>query len=192
MARMRAVIGGCIALALAGCDWASSVELRNESGSVVAEQIRKVAARSDFAQPGRWMTTIKLDSVDAPGMPAQALEKLRANMRQPQSATSCLSDADVKKGAFYVGEENAACRYDRFAMGGGKIEGSLHCADQMGTRTMTMAGNYSNDSYHLAVSTDAQSAAQPGAPGRVTVKMTMDAKRSGQCLGTEGRPLTKL
>jgi hypothetical protein len=179
-------------LLVAACDWGSSVDLRNESGSVVAAQIRKVASSGDFAQPGRWETKITLNQVDAPGMPKDFVEKLKAQMRQPQSAASCLTAEDVKKGAFYVGEENQACRYERFAMGGGKIDGLLRCTDQGGTRSMAMAGSYGPDKYKLVVTTDSQSAQQPGAAGKVSVTMTMDAKRSGQCLGTENRPLSRL
>jgi len=179
-------------LLVGGCDWGSSVDLRNESGSVVAQQIRKVAASSDFAQPGRWETKITLNQVDAPGMPPAFVEKLKASMRQPQSAASCLTAADVKKGAFYVGEENQACRYEHFAMGKGRIDGMLRCTDQAGTRSMAMSGSYGPDKYKLVVTTDSQSAQQPGAAGKVSVTMTMDAKRAGQCLGTEGRPLTRL
>ncbi|MFS2112482.1 DUF3617 domain-containing protein [Sphingomonas sp. Sphisp140] len=179
-------------LLLGGCDWGSSVDLRNESGAVVAEQIRKVATGSDFAQPGRWETKITLNQVDAPGMPAAFTEKLKAQMRQPQTAASCLTAEDVKKGAFYVGEENKACRYERFAMGKGRIDGVLRCTDQMGTRSMAMSGSYGRDTYKLVVTTDSQSAQQAGAAGKVSVTMTMDARRSGQCLGTEGRPLTRL
>ncbi len=190
----RFAIGSAIPflLLVAGCDWGSSVDLRNESGSVVAQQIRKVAASGDFAQPGRWETKITLNQVEAPGMPADFTEKLKAQMRQPQSAASCLTAEDVKKGAFYVGEENQACRYERFAMGAGKIDGMLRCTDQTGTRSMAMSGSYGPDKYKLVVTTDSQSAQQPGAAGKVSVTMTMDARRAGQCLGTEGRPLTRL
>ncbi len=192
MTRFR--VGSAIPFLLlaAGCDWGPSVDLRNESGSVVAQQIRKIAAGGDFAQPGRWETKITLNQVDAPGMPVAFAEKLKTQMRQPQIAASCLSAEDVRKGAFYVGEENQACRYERFAMGAGKIDGMLRCSDQMGTRSMAMSGSYARDKYKLVVTTDSQSAQQPGAAGKVSVTMTMDAHRSGQCLGTEGRPLGRL
>lgn len=192
MTRFRSGSAIPFLLLVGGCDWGSSVDLRNQSGSVVAQQIRKVAASSDFAQPGRWETKITLNQVDAPGMPADFVDKLRTQMRQPQSAASCLTAEDVKKGAFYVGEENQACRYERFAMGAGKIDGMLRCTDQTGTRSMAMSGSYGPDKYKLVVTTDSQSAQQPGAGGKVSVTMTMDARRAGQCLGTEGRPLSRL
>ena len=179
-------------LLLAACDWGPSVDLRNETGSVVSGQIRKVAGGSGFVEAGRWETKITLNQVDAPGMPAEFIAKLKASMAKPQSATSSLTADDVKRGAFYVGEENAACRYERFAMGAGKIDGMLRCADSAGTRSMAMSGSYAPDSYRLVVTTDSQSAAQAGAAGKVSVTMTMDARRSGVCIGDEGRPLTRL
>lgn len=180
--RAWAGLGG--ALLLAACDWGTSVDLSNQSGNTVAEQIRQIASEDGFAKPGRWETTITLKKVDVTGMPEAALANIQAGVGKEQKAATCLKPEDIRRGAFYVGEENAACRYDRFSMGHGKIQGSLRCADVEGSRGMTMSGSYGPDRYDLVVTTDVQSN-QPQAPGKATVTMAMNAKRIGECLGTE-------
>lgn len=173
------------ALLLAGCDWGSSVDLRNESGSVVAAQIRRVAAEQGFAQPGRWVTSITLKQVDVTGMPEAALAHLKKGVGKPKQAEICLRPEDIQRGGFYVGEENAACRYERFRMGQGRIEGSLRCADQMGTRAMAMSGSYGPSRYDLVLVTDAQS--KQAGQGKASVTMAMEAHRTGPCRGNEGQ-----
>jgi hypothetical protein len=182
--RIGACAALCAALLLAACDWGTSVDLSNQSGNTVAEQIRQIASEDGFAKPGRWETTITLRKVDATGMPEAALANIRAGVGKAQTAATCLKPEDIRRGAFYVGEENAACRYDRFSMGHGRIQGSLRCVDPNGTRAMTMSGSYGPDRYELLVSTDAQSN-QPQGAGKASVTMAMNAKRTGECLGTE-------
>lgn len=182
--RVLALIGA--ALPLAGCDWGTSVDLSNQSGNTVAEQIRQIASEEGFSRPGRWETTITLKQVDATGVPEAALANIKAGVGKPQKAATCLDKEAIRRGAFYVGEENAACRYDRFSMGHGKIQGALRCVDTAGTRAMTMSGSYGPDRYELLVTTDVQSS-QPQAAGKASVTMAMNAKRVGECLGTEDK-----
>ena len=132
------------------------------------------------------MTTI--EAIEVPGMPAPVLAQLKANAAKPRAGATCLSAEDVQRGAFYVGEENQACRYERFRMGGGAIDGLLRCTDPSGTRSMAVTGRYAPDSYSMSASTDLVSAAAEG-PGRASVKMRMQARRTGACRGDEAMPM---
>ena len=74
------------------------------------------------------------------------------------------------------------CRYDHFTMSGGKIDAAMKCTGNGATRTMTMQGNYSPDHYHMAIASTGSGA---GPAGGMSMKMEMDAKRTGACTGKE-------
>ena len=73
------------------------------------------------------------------------------------------------------------CKYDRFSMADGKIDGVMSCAQGAQKINMTMSGIYSPDAYDLTMVTETDMG------GGRTMKMNMAVKsqRTGECNGTE-------
>jgi Protein of unknown function (DUF3617) len=171
-----------VPLALAACNSSPNVRAENASVGEVAEKVAKVQAGGQFISPGRWESTMTIREMSAPGLPPEVAAQMKAHMGQARNFVTCLTPEQVKqpKEGFFGGA-NAGCRYERFAMGGGKIDGVMKCSGQGMERTMAMSGSYGPDSYNMAVSSEGKGQG----PAAMTMKMTLEAKRTGACTGKE-------
>jgi len=166
------------ALALAACDSSPKVEATNATGAEVAQKVKESGVTDQFISPGNWQMAMKINEMTMPGLPPQAAERMKGMMGQGHSFNECLTEADVKKpkeGMFSGGDKE--CKYDHFAMGGGKIDITMSCGGQQ-PRTMEMHGTYSPNAYDMAVSSNGTGKSGPGA---MSMKMEMHAKRIGEC-----------
>ena len=169
-------------LILAACNSSPSVTAENASVGEVAEKVAKVQGGGAFISPGRWESTMTIREMSVPGLPPEMAEKMKAHMGQAKSFISCLTPEEVKQPkAGFFGGVNEGCKYERFTMGDGKIDGVLKCSGQGMERTMAMSGTYSPDTYSMAVSSEGKGQG----PAAMTMKMTLDAKRTGACTGKE-------
>ncbi len=166
--------------ALAGCNRSPSIEAHNASAADVAKKVAAAGGVESFIRAGKWQTSVTIDSIDAPGMPPAAKSQIRANA---QTVGSCVTPEQAKKPTpeMFSGDRGN-CRYDRFAMGGGKLDMVMRCSGghAMGVgSTMTMTGTYDPDNYHMSMT----SKTETGAPdmGPMTMKMHLDARRIGEC-----------
>ena len=69
-------------------------------------------------------------------------------------------------------------------MSGGKIDAAMSCKNQGGNMNATMSGNFAPDSYHMDMASNTDSASPYAA---MSMKMTIDGKRTGACRGTEDK-----
>lgn len=170
-------------LILAACNSSPTVTATNASVQEVSNKVAAASANGQFVSPGRWETTMKIDEMTMPGMPPAMAEKAKARMAQAKTITSCLTPEEAKapKGNFFGAQRD--CKYDHYTMAGGSIDAKMVCNVGGQTRTMTLVGTYSPDSYHMTVNSTGSAA--PGPMGGMSVKMTMDAKRTGECTGKE-------
>jgi hypothetical protein len=167
-------------LALCACK-KDTVVARNESEESVA---RKVAASDLKPQPGRWESRTKLEKLDLPNVPPQAKAMMDKQMQVTQTFTSCLTPEQVSQpngGFFQKGAEN--CKYDHFVMAGGSLDARMTCNERAGSMTMTLQGRYTPTDYAIDVTT--QGEMQPGMP--MSMKMSVAARRVGECTGKEDR-----
>jgi hypothetical protein len=170
----------CAALSLAACK-KDSVVAKDESAESVA---KKVQASSIKPLPGRWESSMKLEKMDMPNMPPQLKDAMNKQMSAAQTFASCLTPEQANKpngGFFQKGAEN--CKYEHFVMADGRIDAAMACKQRNTEVKMTMAGSYSDSSYDIQVKS--QSEMQPGMP--MSVEMTIAARRTGECNGTEGK-----
>jgi hypothetical protein len=178
--RLSAVLPLAALAALAACNKGPTVTADNASSKEVAQ---KVAAADVGAmiKPGRWEGTMRIKEMKMPGLPPAAQAKLAA-ARGDQKIISCVKPEDVKadKAAMFgnIGEN---CKYDHFAMGNGQISGTATCNSNGIKNTTTMSGTYSSDNYQMAIRSES---AGKGPMQNVTMEMSMDAKRVGECRGT--------
>ena len=169
------------ALLLCGCN--KGVDMKNASASEVADKVKAATADGQFVSPGRWESTMTMIDMTMPGMPPEAAARMKGMMGKPRTFTSCLTEAEAKrpKEDFFSGGDGGNCRYDHFTMSGGTIDAAMSCKEAGAMRTMTMKGTYSPDHYHMAVAATGNG----GAAGGMSMKMEMDAKRTGACTGKE-------
>ncbi len=172
------------ALALAACSSEPSVTAENASVAEVQEKIKAAGGKTVFLSPGRWESTVKIDKVDIPGMPAELAQHMQAAVGGKVSA-SCLTPEEAKKPAadFFGGKDRKDCRYEHFTMGDGKLDAKLTCGGDGGTATVAMKGDYDPGHFRIAMTTDAK--AGPNMPGAMTMAATVDSKRTGACTGKE-------
>ena len=172
-------------LALAACSKEPTVSATNASGTEVAAKLKASGMETQFVSPGHWQMTMTINDMTMPGMPPQFTEKLKAHMGKAKTFDSCLTPEEAKKPKEdFFARGNGNCRYDHFTMGGGKIDAVMQCSEQGGKRTMTMNGTYSGDAYHMNMASTGTGDAKNPMAG-MSMKMEMDAKRTGECTGKE-------
>ena len=174
------VIAAC-AGALAGCSKPSQVHERNASVEEVANAVAQSGVADDlYLKAGVWQVTSTLEEMGIPGLPPEAQSEMKKLMgsRGNSNYRFCLTPEQAKRpgGKFFNRQADKNCRYDHFTMGKGKIDAVMRCAAPEGAMTMTIAGNYSADSYSTQVSME-RSASQ----GTMTMKMRSEAHRVGEC-----------
>lgn len=181
---MRGIILLMAVTGLAGCNRSPSIEAHNASIADVAAKVKAAGGAESFVRAGKWQTSVTIDSMDAPGMPPEASQTMKSMSAKAHVVDSCLTPEEAKKPTPEMFSGNSdRCRYENFAMAGGKIDMTMRCAGagpngNVG-QTMKMTGTYDPDSYHMAMI----STTDTGAPemGPMTMKMHLDAKRLGEC-----------
>ena len=171
---------------LFACDSGPEVDVRNASVEQVANEVRDQGGFADgetFVRPGKWRASVEVSEFDIPGMPADMAQQMKSRMVAPPQVDTCLKPEDVKRPGedFFAAQEN--CRYDHFRMGGGKMDAKMACRHEGITQQMEMSGTYGPDNYRMTTSmkTDPGRAAM----GAMTMKMTVESRRMGECDGTE-------
>ena len=169
------------ALPLAACNSDPQVTAENASAEEVARKVEAAGGTANFVNPGLWQSTVTLEEMAIPGMPAGALEEMKRAQGRQMTDKQCLTPEEAKrpKEEFFGGKDN--CRYERFEMGNGKIDAVMNCAEGGGTQKMTLAGTYSGDSYAMQMSMQAADKGEAA----MSMKMRVDAKRIGECTGKE-------
>lgn len=169
------MIGAAGLLALAACGGGGGA---NMSAEEVAEELSETKL-----QPGRWEMTQEVISVEAPGMPKEAL----AQMSPPKATNiTCITpeQASAPKAEILAAQQNGSCTYSNWSMSGGRMKGTMSCsgAGMPGKMVTSIDGEYRETSYDLTVESK-----MDGVPGGMTLKARTTARRLGECTGQEGR-----
>ncbi|AYJ84650.1 DUF3617 domain-containing protein (plasmid) [Sphingomonas paeninsulae] len=171
---------------LTACGSQPTVTATNASVSEVA------AATKDAIklEPGKWQTTVKIVSIDAPGMPAATASAMKQQMSAmgSQSVEMCITPemaAKPPENMFAGAAKN--CTYEKFKMSGGKMDATLSCkngtAGLPGDMRSEMSGTFSTTSYAVTSDTQMSMPPMPGAaPGaKMNTKTEVTGKRLGVC-----------
>ena len=178
MHRVMILLG--LALPLAACGSKPAVDEKNASVEDVANKVAEVSQKEGFISPGKWQSTVTIDRMDMPDMPPEVAQQMKKMVAQGHTSQSCLTPEEAKqpKANFFSG--NDKCRYDHFTMGHGKIDAEMRCDQGGGTQLMQMTGTYSPNSYKMHMTSKGGAAGQ-----NMTMQMSVDAKRIGECTGKE-------
>jgi hypothetical protein len=173
------------ALTLTACNGGPTVTATNASGEEVAAKVKAAGIDTPFVAPGHWQTTMTIKDLSFPNMPPQMAAQMKAHMGSAKTFDSCLTPEEAKKpNEDFFAKGTGNCRYDKFSMGDGKVDAVMQCSQEGFERTMSMNGTYGPDAYHMNLaSTGAPAKGNPMAA--MSMKMEMDAKRTGDCTGKE-------
>ena len=169
---------------LAACGKGESVDMTNASASDVAKEMAKKNADVAFVNPGKWEQTATLVSMEAPGIPPQYADAVKKSIGTNQVHQSCLTKEQAKqpKEDFFTGADKS-CRYEHFKWGDGKVDMKLHCEHPNATQEMALAGTYEPNSYQMNMSISSKGSSPMET---MDMKMSVDAKRVGECDASKG------
>lgn len=174
-------------LPLAACNSGPTVTATNASEAEVKAKVAEATGGADMMSPGRWEGTMTISDMKMPKLPPEMQSKMAAEMGKPRPFVSCITEEDVKaKRAFFTGDkgDDKSCTYSRFTMGGGKLDAAMTCKNEGGDMNAQMTGTFSPDSYHMEMASNTDS---KSAYSTMSMKMTVDGKRTGACRGTESK-----
>lgn len=170
---------GTIAM-LAACNSSPTVTANNATPQEVQQKVA-AAGNIQMISPGRWEGVVHVSEMKMPGLPPEAQARL-ASARGDQKIVNCVTPEDVKASkASLFGGMNKECKYDHFALGDGKVDGTATCATGGGTMKTTISGTFSSDTYHLDMRAEGTG---PKASDTISMASSIDAKRVGECRGT--------
>ena len=172
-----------LVLALGACKKHEISEKNADPAAVAA----KVAAVGDKPQPGRWESTLKLESIDMPGLPPDAKAMMQKQMGTMRTFATCLSPEDAARpAADFFNQGKSGCIYDHFTMSDGHLDAAMTCKQMPGghpggTMKIALSGSYGPGDYEVHTNS---SMSMPDGKG-MTQAMTMTAHRTGDCKGDE-------
>jgi hypothetical protein len=181
----RSIVFAACAAALAGCNKAPQVHEKNASVEQVANAVARSGVADDlYLKAGAWQVTSTLEEMGIPGLSPEAQSGMKRLMGSRGNAKYrfCLTPEQAKRpgGKFFNRQADKNCRYDHFTMGKGKIDAVMRCAAPEGSMTMSIAGNYSADSYSTRVAME-----MGASEGTMKMKMRSEAHRVGDCTAEE-------
>ncbi len=169
------------ALGLAACNKGPSVDLRNATPAEVAKAMKDSGANRALIRPGKWASTVTIAAMDTSQLPPELAAKVNAQVGKPRTIEACLTPHQVDNADQMIGPAAAGCRYDRYTMGGGRIDGHMTCIGPAGRQEMTVDGTYGKDQYSMTVAN--KSSGPGGAPSLSGLSSTMkvSSHRLGDC-----------
>ncbi|MCY7281252.1 MAG: DUF3617 domain-containing protein [Sphingomonas bacterium] len=177
-------VAAATAFALAACDKGPQVDLTNATPAEVAKAMKDSGATRSMVRPGKWSSSVSILEMNSPGMPPEMQAQMKAQLGQPRTVEACLTADQVDNPERMIGTVPASCKYDRYTMGNGKMNGKMRCENNGMVQEMSVAGTYSDDRYSLIIDnkTSAPQAAVAGQPaGAMSMKMKVESRRLGEC-----------
>ena len=174
------IMTGAAILALTACsDKGADTD---GDGKVSADEARKELSQGGAMamKPGLWEVKISFDSVDAPGMPAEAKSAMTKAMAQGMSIRSCLTKEQAEKpGAdFFGGDAQSNCNFEQLNRSGDKMTVQMTCKPSGGiVITNKMEGSFAAESYSMTM--EQKTAGTP--MGDMTMKGKITGTRVGEC-----------
>lgn len=176
-----------LAMLLAACDSEPKVDMKDATVDEVAQKVEKASGGDMLVRPGKWVQSVELEAFDVPGMPQSAQDSVRQTMASAASGHEiCLTEAEAKRPRedFFAGKDKN-CRYERFAMEGGKIAGVMRCSQDGMNQVMELNGDYAPDRYTMRM--DMRTQSERTTMGNMHMVMRVDARRVGECTAEEAR-----
>lgn len=184
---LLAATAALAALSLAGCDKAGDSGSR---GPKTMEQAKEEAAKLEQPKPGLYKQTRTITKFEIPGAPPTAAAQMQAAMAKARESNFCMTPEMANQGFRDVVDKigkGKDCKYDRFAVSGGRIDALLHCENAtQGKGTITIAGTVGEEGSDITVAVDQQGGQAPMANAKIAIHVV--SQRIGECTGPEKAP----
>lgn len=172
-------------LALGGCQRHEPAPVAS-GAAAAASSAPSVASGGGLPHPapGLYRTTVRLVSIDAPGMPPEALARMREGMAKgAEGRSACLTPEEAARGYEARVRQLANrpnCAFDHFSAQHGRLDARLTCHGGQGaTAVLAMNGSItpSGSDVQMVIT---QSGGQVPAGG-MTMTMQVKSDRIGEC-----------
>jgi hypothetical protein len=182
---MRSIAAaGLLVVLLAGCSREPEVKAENASiGEVVNKLEASGAGGQARLRPGQWQLVNTVTNVEMAGVPQQVQAMARRNMMATRTLDRCVTEEEAARptAEMFGGEAAAACKYERFELGNGRLESVLRCTPPQGDTVVTrMTGTFTPDDYNVESTMEAQ-ATVDGKAQTMKVSAKTTGKRIGDC-----------
>jgi hypothetical protein len=168
-------------LALAGILAACGSEPGTKTENMTAEEVADELSEMKI-EPGQWEATNEILSVNAVGVPADALKGM---IGQKTTVSNCITPEQAAKPSanFLAAQKDSNCTYQDWRMDDGEMTGVMTCqgGGMPGKVVMKMAGSYGPTAYDLDM--DMNSSQLPGGL-TMTIKAKTTGRRVGECTAT--------
>lgn len=171
-----------VASLLSACD--SKPTVRGENASVAEVDVATKDAVK--LEPGKWETTVAILSVEGPGLPPGMADAMKQQSKS-QKVQTCLTPEQAAKPPQDMLGAAKNCTYEKFEMGGGKMDGTLVCNNMPGMPSgelrATTSGKFASTSYNVISEATMEMPPMGGAQkgGKVITKTKVSGKRLGEC-----------
>lgn len=165
-------------LALAACNQAS-----NDTADQGGAAIDPAGAAAELAfqfKPGKYRTTIEVQKIDIPGMPAAFAGQMKAMMSKQASAEYCISPEQSARGLEVMKEHlgKGKCQFEKFDAKAGTVDSVFTCNTGEGMQLRSVSkGTYSETGSQAGVSADMS---MPGGKS-MHIEQTVKMERIGEC-----------
>ena len=141
-------------------------------------------------QPGMWEYEVTTTAVDAPGLPAEALQQAQAGLNQPQRNRECVTPDNAANPLREVrdqltGSQGVTCQTSDDTFAGGVIRFRATCRNSAGTQAqlqLTLDGRFAATTLLADIAVDAE-VVNPNGSGMQPVRTrgTVKGRRIGSC-----------
>lgn len=181
---IRTLAGLALIFTLSGCGQ-GDVSLKNAS----VDDVARVTKQAKMLNPGQWENETEVVSVEMPGLSGNERAAMQAMAQamvgKKKQSKTCITPEQAKQPSadMFTGNASDNCRFETFAMAGGKMDAVMKCADQQqrGSMTMKMNGQYGGDRYAMTSEINMTGASGAHGGGAMVIKSKNSGKRIGAC-----------
>jgi hypothetical protein len=180
MKRSMLILPLVAALAVTGCK-------KEAAGPKSMDEVKAEAAKLPKPQPGLYRSTSRLTTFEAPGLPSQMAERIKAMFTtQSVGKEFCLTAKEAEKGyeesvKKMAGQGN--CVFDRYETDGSKLDAQLTCTTEKdgkgGKGVFGMKGNMMPTGSMMTVSIDQSNPQMPDKSMHMVAEVK--SERVGDC-----------
>jgi hypothetical protein len=144
----------------------------------------------DRIQHGRWDLEVVMTELDAPGLPAEAVQQARAALNQPQTNRQCVTANEAANPLREIreqltGNQSLACQTSDDVFSGGVIRFRSSCRNSNGTPgqlQLAIEGRFETITLQASVTVNAE-VPNPNGSGTLTLRTrgTLRGRRVGDC-----------
>jgi hypothetical protein len=141
------------------------------------------ASADGLLKPGQWTADIKIDSIDAPGMPPEMVDAYKQRFEIHRS--KCITPEDANTPDRLLFGRPDGCDYSRQTMADGRISATMNCDSADARQTIQLEGDYEPEQYKLHVNGMVEGRLEART---VSYVATLEAHRTGACTATSESP----